>query len=197
MRSVLLNIRSKTVTRIRTLAGSGMLAVMLTGCMVGPDYVRPTIDVGTQFKETPGWKVARPAANDPRGPWWSMYRDPVLSELIQELNLSNQNIAQAEARFRQAVAVTQGARAPLLPSVSATANTTRSGGGVSAGTSAAMTGYGLNAQANWQLDIWGSIRRNIESTDATELALAADVAGARLTARDGLDACLFAGARTG
>jgi NodT family efflux transporter outer membrane factor (OMF) lipoprotein len=141
------------------------------------------MDVGTQFKETPGWKVARPAANEPRGPWWSMYNDPVLSDLITELNISNQNIALAEARFRQAVAVTQGARAPLLPSISATANTTRSGGGVSSGTSAAMTGYGLNAQASWQLDIWGSIRRNIEATDATELALAADVSGARLTAQ--------------
>jgi len=156
---------------------------LLSACMVGPDYVRPTIDVGTEFKETPGWKLARPAADLPRGPWWSMYKDPVLSELIDELNRSNQNIALAEARFRQAVAVTQGARAPLLPSLSAIGNVTRSGGGLSGATSAATTGYGLNAQASWQLDIWGSIRRNIESTDATELALAADVAGARLTAQ--------------
>ena len=175
-----------TAGRKRPLVCALVCCVMLTGCMVGPDYVRPVINVGTQFKETPGWKVARPAANDPRGPWWAMYQDPVLSELIKELNISNQNIAQAEARFRQAVAVTQGARSPLLPSLSATANTTRSGGGVSAGTSAAITGYGLNAQANWQIDIWGSIRRNVESTDATELALAADVAGARLTAQTAL-----------
>lgn len=177
---------SGTERRLRPLSGALVCCFMLVGCMVGPDYVRPVIDVGTQFKETPGWKVARPAANDPRGPWWTMYADPVLSALITELNVSNQNVAQAEARFRQAVAVTQGARAPLLPTVSATANTTRSGGGVSASSSGAVTGYGLNAQASWQLDIWGSIRRNIESTDATELALAADVSGARLTAQTAL-----------
>lgn len=183
MRSDLLSKRVNILKRICRVASAWGMVWMMAGCMVGPDYVRPTIDVGTQFKETPGWKVARPAADVPRGPWWSMYRDPVLSELITELNATNQNIALAEARFRQAVAVTQGARAPLLPSLSATANTTRSGGGVSGVTSGAVTGYGLNAQANWQLDIWGSIRRNIESTDATELALAADVSGARLTAQ--------------
>jgi NodT family efflux transporter outer membrane factor (OMF) lipoprotein len=176
-------VRLRQMCRLAGFAGVCGISVLVTGCMVGPDYMRPTIDVGTQFKETPGWKVARPAANEPRGPWWLMYKDPVLSDLIAELNTSNQNIALAEARFRQAVAVTQGARAPLLPSISATANTTRSGGGVSSGTSAAITGYGLNAQASWQLDIWGSIRRNIEATDATELALAADVSGARLTAQ--------------
>ena len=93
----------------------------LTACMVGPDYVKPTIDVGVQFKESPGWKLAQPAlASAPREPWWLMYRDSTLTQLMQELNISNQNIALAEARFRQAVAVTQGARAPLLPSVTAT-----------------------------------------------------------------------------
>ena len=173
-------------SRTPRLAGVFVVSVLLSGCLVGPDYVRPTIDVGTGFKETPGWKVARPAADLPRGPWWSMYNDPVLSELITELNVSNQNIALSEARFRQAVAVTQGARAPLLPSLSATSNVTRSGGGVSSSSSAPVTGFGLNAQASWQLDIWGSIRRNIEATDASELALAADVAGARLTAQTAL-----------
>jgi len=52
--------------------------------------------------------------------------------------------------------------------------------------STAITTYGANAVAAWQLDIWGSVRRNIESTDASELALAADVAGARLTAQSAM-----------
>jgi NodT family efflux transporter outer membrane factor (OMF) lipoprotein len=162
----------------------------LTACMVGPDYVRPTIDVGVQFKESPGWKLAQPAlANAPREPWWLMYRDSTLTQLMQELNVSNQNIALAEARFRQAVAVTQGARAPLLPSITATGSATRTGAAGSASglsTSATNNSYGLSAQAAWQIDIWGSVRRNIESTDATELALAADVSGARLTAQTAL-----------
>lgn len=169
-----------------------LLAIGLTGCMVGPDYVRPTIDVGVQFKESPGWKLAQPGlAIAPREPWWLMYRDSSLTQLMQELNVSNQNIALAEARFRQAVAVTQGARAPLLPTITATGSATRAGAGAGSSTSAFSTStsnnsYGFGAQAAWQIDIWGSIRRNIESTDATELALAADVSGARLTAQTAL-----------
>lgn len=167
-----------------------LLVIGLAGCMVGPDYVRPTIDVGVQFKESPGWKVAQPAlANAPREPWWLMYRDPTLTALMQELNVSNQNIALAEARFRQAVAVTQGARAPLLPSLTATGSATRAdaAGSTSVTTvNSVSNSYGFGAQAVWQIDIWGSVRRNIESTDATELALAADVSGARLTAQTAL-----------
>ena len=162
----------------------------LTACMVGPDYIRPSIDVGVQFKESPGWKLAQPAlASTPREPWWLMYRDPTLTDLMQVLNVSNQNIALAEARFRQAVAVTQGARAPLLPTLTATGSATRSGATASTSVSSASVtsnSFGVGAQAVWQLDIWGSVRRNIESTDASQLALAADVSGARLTAQTAL-----------
>ena len=162
----------------------------LTACKVGPDYVRPTAEVGVTFKESAGWRPANPMANAPRGPWWEMYQDPVLSELMDKLNLANQNIAAAEARFRQAVAVTQGSRSPLYPSLSATGNMSRAGGSATSAvgvvSSTAITTFGANAVAAWQLDIWGSIRRNIESTDATELALAADVAGARLTAQSAM-----------
>jgi NodT family efflux transporter outer membrane factor (OMF) lipoprotein len=164
---------------------------LLASCMVGPDYVRPTIDVGVQFKETPGWKPAQPQlAEVPSGAWWLMYGDATLDQLMQELNLANQNIAQAEARFRQAVALTQGSRAPLLPSVSATGGATRAGGSATGPggvvNSTSISTYSANALASWQIDIWGSVRRNIESTDATELALAAEVTGARLTAQTAL-----------
>jgi len=161
---------------------------LLTSCMVGPDYVRPKIDVGVQFKETPGWKPAQPQlAEVPGSAWWLMYNDVTLNQLMQELNLANQNIAQAEARFRQAVALTQGSRAPLLPTISATGGATRAGGSATGPggvvNSTSISTYNANALASWQIDIWGSVRRNIESTDATELALAAEVTGARLTAQ--------------
>lgn len=161
---------------------------LLASCMVGPDYVRPLVDVGVQFKETPGWRPAQPQLADaPSGAWWQMYNDVTLNQLMQELNVANQNIAQAEARFRQAVALTQGSRAPLLPTVSATGGTTRAGGSATGPggvvNSTSVSTYSANALAIWQIDIWGSVRRNIESTDATELALASEVTGARLTAQ--------------
>lgn len=184
------SLRDYLVRFARTLAVC-CVSSLLAACMVGPDYVKPEIDVGSGFKETPGWKVAEPAANEPRSPWWLMYQDDVLTQLMQELNQSNQNIAQAEARFRQAVAITQGARSPLYPTLSATGSMNRTGGSTISATGAtsstALTTYGANAVvASWQIDIWGSIRRNIESTDASELALAADVAGARLTAQSAM-----------
>ena len=170
----------------RTLLGVSLLG-LLSSCMVGPDYVRPSIDVGVSFKESAGWQPARPMADAPRGPWWDMYQDETLSQLMVELNASNQTIAQSEARFRQAVAVTQGARSPLYPSLTVTGANTRAGGSATSASgvvaSTAITTYNANALASWQLDIWGSVRRNIESTDALELGLAADVAGARLTAQ--------------
>ncbi len=182
---------SQCVVRgLRTAVLLGALS-LLTSCMVGPDYVRPTIDVGVQFKETPGWKPAQPQlAEVPSGAWWLMYGDATLNQLMQELNLANQNIAQAEARFRQAVALTQGSRAPLLPSVSATGGAARAGGSATGPggvvNSTSISTYSANALASWQIDVWGSVRRNIESTDATELALAAEVTGARLTAQTAL-----------
>ncbi|MCX7222627.1 MAG: efflux transporter outer membrane subunit [Burkholderiales bacterium] len=185
-----LSLKSVSVWRRARLSVALIGLLGLTACMVGPDYVRPTIDVGVQFKESPGWKLAQPAlASAPREPWWLMYRDSTLTELMQVLNVSNQNIALAEARFRQAVAVTQGARAPLLPTLTATGSATRAGAAASTSASSASVtsnSYGVGAQAIWQLDIWGSVRRNIESTDASQLALAADVSGARLTAQTAL-----------
>ena len=186
-----LTVGSRCVVRaVRTALLLGSLS-LLASCMVGPDYVRPTIDVGMQFKETPGWKPAQPQlAEVPGGAWWLMYGDATLNQLMQELNIANQNIAQAEARFRQAVALTQGSRAPLLPSVSATGGTTRAGGSATGPggvvNSTSISTFSANALASWQIDIWGSVRRNIESTDATELALAAEVTGARLTAQTAL-----------
>ena len=175
---------------LRVLRAALLLGALsqLASCTVGPDYVRPLVDVGVQFKETPGWKPAQPQLADaPGGAWWQMYNDATLNQLMQELNVANQNIAQAEARFRQAVALTQGARAPLLPTVSATGGATRAGGSATGPggvvNSTSISTYSANALASWQIDIWGSVRRNIESTDATELALAAEVTGARLTAQ--------------
>ena len=180
--------KSWNVLRVMRVAPLLGVLSLLASCMVGPDYVRPVVDVGVQFKETPGWKPAQPQLADvPGGAWWQMFDDATLNQLMQELNVANQNIAQAEARFRQAVALTQGSRAPLLPTVSATGGTTRAGGSATAPSgvvnTTSISTYSANVLASWQIDIWGSVRRNIESTDATELALAAEVTGARLTAQ--------------
>ena len=91
--------------------------MLLAGCAVGPDYQRPEAPMTATFKEIDGWKAATPADEAHRGDWWEVYNDPKLSELEQQVNVSNQNLLAAEAQFRQARAVVGSARAALFPQV--------------------------------------------------------------------------------
>jgi len=188
--------RSDRLCLVRRALVATTLCVGLSACMVGPDYVRPSLDVGTMYKEAPGWKIAQPSADAPRGPWWEMFGDSTLNTLILELNINNQNIVQAEAQYRQAVAISSASRAPLFPTVGATASMDRSGvGGTSSSGRSVSTGpinsYGAGVQANWEIDLWGSIRRGIEAGEASQLASAANVAGVTLSSQSTLAQSYF------
>jgi len=98
----------------------------LFGCSVGPNYVRPTAESPLAYKEAPPWKRAEPRDQEPRGNGWSVFKDPKLDALVAQVEVSNQTIKAAEARVRQARAMTQAARAALFPLVSASAGATRS-----------------------------------------------------------------------
>jgi outer membrane protein TolC len=69
------------------------------GCAVGPDYKTPAISTPAAFKEDPEWKVAAPADDSPRGPWWAVYNDPVLNDLEAQVEASNFTIAEAAANY--------------------------------------------------------------------------------------------------
>ena len=79
--------------------------MIMTACSVGPDYVRPTVETPPIFKEISGWKVAQPRDDAGKGPWWEIFNDPQLNALEQRVNISNQNVAVAEAQFREARAL--------------------------------------------------------------------------------------------
>ena len=83
---------------------------LLTGCSVGPDYVKPIPVAPDAYKELAGWKVAQPKDDILRGAWWQIYGDPQLNALEEQVTLSNQNIALAEAQYRQARSLVQQAR---------------------------------------------------------------------------------------
>ena len=117
---------------------AGALTLM-TACSVGPDYVRPTAVVPPVFKEMSGWKVAQPRDNAGKGPWWEIFNDPQLNALEQQVNISNQNLAIAEAQFREARALAQAARAGYFPTLTAGASATRSR---TSGTLGSTTGSG-------------------------------------------------------
>ncbi len=166
---------------------AGILALALAGCAVGPDYRRPEVQVSAAYKEAAGWKVAEPQDESSRGNWWEIFGDPQLSALIESVDISNQNVLLAEARFRQASALIASSRAALFPTLDANASITRSRsptgliGGTTAGRILDNRSVALNS--SWEIDLWGRLRRALESSAASAQASAADLAAARLSAQ--------------
>src|ERR1019366_9202912 len=96
------------------------LPLLFTACSVGPDYVTPTAPVPVaNYKESADWKPAQPKDDMIRGKWWEIYHDPQLNALEDQVNISNQNVLQAEAQFREAAAAVKVARAAFFPTVTA------------------------------------------------------------------------------
>ena len=155
------------------------LALALGACSPGPDYVRPAVDTPAAFATAGRWKPAQGGEPSPAAAWWTVFQDAQLDQLEQRIAVDNQNLKIAEAQYRAARANLAAARSPLFPSLTASVARTRSGGS-SPGTSAA-TNYTASAGVNWELDVWGRLRRNIEAGDARLAASAADLAAARLS----------------
>ncbi|GAA4324773.1 efflux transporter outer membrane subunit [Pigmentiphaga soli] len=184
-----------------------LFAALLTGCAVGPDYVRPQAATGAEFKEAAGWKRAEPADTALRGDWWRIYGDPVLDGLMAQVETANQTLAQSEAQYRQALALIRGTRAGLYPTVTGNASATRSGTGASSSVTTNSNGtiinnggsggsnirnqFSLNAGVSWEADLWGSIRRSVEADTASAQASAANVGAARLSAQSTLARTYF------
>ena len=211
--------------RLSWLAVFASVPWVLAACTVGPDYKRPpAAGVTAGFKEAPpGWTVAQPADAAPKGEWWSIYQDPLLDRLERQVVISNQNVKQFEAQYREAEATVDVARSALFPTVTGTASVTRSlrGGGfgtggttsglTSTGTTGLNTGgastagfntsgatttsvgtgsggrastiYSIEGAVDWDLDVWGRIRRQVESDVAAAQVSAADLANAALSAQ--------------
>jgi NodT family efflux transporter outer membrane factor (OMF) lipoprotein len=167
---------------------------LLAGCMVGPDYKRPDAPEAAAFKEAPpeGWKQSTPIDSLPKGAWWTIYHDPALDQLESQVALTNQNIKSFEAQYRQAQAIVEEARSQEFPTVGATAtyshsrNGTNSSGGTASFSRGARTQYTAEATASWDLDLWGKIRRQVESDVAASQVSAADLANATLSAQETL-----------
>ena len=177
--------------------------MLLASCTVGPDYVKPTVEVPSTFKEMEEWKVAEPRDDVLRGAWWENFGDPSLNALEEQVNLSNQSVAAAEAQFRLARALVEAARAAYFPTLTIGASFTRSlasanvGGGTGTATSGAVSktpakssgtntapspvsNFRLPAEAAWEPDLWGRVRRSVEASRASAQASAADLETTRL-----------------
>jgi NodT family efflux transporter outer membrane factor (OMF) lipoprotein len=162
---------------------------LLGACGVGPDYVRPAIETPAVFKE--GWKQAEPRDHEDRGKWWEVFNDPLLNGLQEQVSISNQTLARAEAQFRQAAALLDSARAATYPNLTGGVSTTRSRASSTtiAQPSAVpvsrdvVTSHNLPFNATWEADLWGRIGRTVEANAAGAQASAADLEAARLSAQ--------------
>ncbi|WP_322013847.1 efflux transporter outer membrane subunit [Paraburkholderia sp. J12] len=181
-------------TSLRALRYGGMVAAALiaAGCAVGPDYQKPVVQIPATFKEGVDWQraEANPQASL-SSTWWLDYHDDKLTDLIDQSLKANQSIAQAEAAYRLATATVEANTASLFPTITAGASGARSGygnGAAAAATSSTSTAVpgvnnsvGVNAAASWEIDLWGQIRREIESSKASAQASDAQLAGERLS----------------
>jgi NodT family efflux transporter outer membrane factor (OMF) lipoprotein len=178
--------------------GCGCLVVgllpILAGCSVGPDYVRATAPVATDFKELKGWKRATPNDVGDHGAWWTLFRDPTLNALVSKVEISNQTVAAQAAAYEESQAIIREAQSNFLPSISGSYSATRSGTGAgqsTAGRTTARTTYTPGLSGTWSIDLWGKIRRQVESNTAAAQVSAADLANAKLSAQAQLAIAYF------
>lgn len=163
------------------------LSLVLGGCMVGPDYQKPAMQLPQTFKEGAQWQRA---VSNPQGAldsqWWLAYQDPVLNDLVARSAKANQSIIAAEAAYRLAQAQVASSRAGLWPTVGVGLSGSRGEGGDGT-TSTATTSTGVKNSvsatltASWEPDLWGQVRRGIESSQATAQQSDALLAGVRLS----------------
>lgn len=164
------------------------LGASLAGCMVGPNYQRPDAPITPTFKEAAGWTPSHPVDGLDKGAWWSMYNDPDLDRLEAQVATANQTVKQYEAVYREAHDIVAEARSTLFPTVTAVGHAERSKAAAtgSGASSPPSNNFEASLEATWVPDLWGKVRRTIESDKALAQASAADLANARLAAQASL-----------
>jgi NodT family efflux transporter outer membrane factor (OMF) lipoprotein len=165
-----------------------LILLLLAGCSVGPDYVRPKVETPTAYKEMGEWKPAAPRDTEARGKWWLAFGDAQLDGLMAQVDVSNQSIAAAEAQLRVSAALAEQSRASWWPTLNASVARTES---KPSSTTGPIVGAVTNKRiidsmplnASWEADLWGRIRRLVEAGDAGTKASASDLMSARLSAQ--------------
>jgi NodT family efflux transporter outer membrane factor (OMF) lipoprotein len=193
--------------RIRVGVVSLLGTLLLTGCRVGPKYVRPPALAQAPpatYKESPanfpvsdGWKVAQPQDAMLHGKWWEIYNDPELNALEEKLNIDNQTIKQYFENFMEARTLIAQARAQLFPTLTAAPSFNRSktsgsltnSATANTGRESSITSMGLDA--SWAPDLWGKVRNTIREQQYNAQLSAADLENEKLTEQATLATTFF------
>jgi outer membrane protein TolC len=163
------------------------LLVLVTGCTVGPNYRTPVVETPSAYKEAANWKAAQPNDQNLGGNWWTIFHDPQLDALELQVNVSNQNLKEAAAQYQQARAALRYYRADYYPTVTAGLSGTRER--ISSRRPPASSifdgitynDYVLPVDFSYQVDVWGRVRRTVESYREQAQATAADLATINLS----------------
>jgi NodT family efflux transporter outer membrane factor (OMF) lipoprotein len=171
----------------RMARGISLLSMPLfAGCTVGPKYRRPAAEVPPAYKEVGDWKPAQPNDQKLDGNWWEIFQDSQLNALEAQVNVSNQNLKAAEAQYTQARAQLRYQRADFFPTTTAGASATRNRISNHRPASVVTNGITYNDfqipfELSYQIDVWGRVRRTVESYRDQAQASAADVAAVNLS----------------
>lgn len=164
---------------------AGLIPGLLGACSMAPAYQPPQIAAPQAYKEMEGWTQATPMDTAPRGPWWSMFGDPVLDDLETRAEAASPTLAAALARYDQARAVARVEASDLIPTVGVGADGSRqrvSGNRFQGnGTAQTYNDYSVGAALDYELDLWGRIRNSVKAARADAQASQADLAAARLS----------------
>lgn len=164
-----------------------IIPLLTSACALGPDYHRPVTAVPQAYKEASemnGWKMAQPKDQQIRSAWWEAYQDESLNAFVQQAAAANQNLAIAEARYRQALALSNGYRASQYPTVTANTSSTRtkrSDNTTNSSADSITNNHAIGLNVSWEVDVWGRIKKQVEAGDAALQASAADIEVAKLS----------------
>ena len=159
---------------------------LIVGCAVGPKYTKPVAQVPASYKETGNWKPAEPGDAARKDSWWEIFKDPELNALEDKLTVSNQTLRAAQDRFLEARAALKFSRAAEFPqiSVGGIASRQRSSSNRPLRGATSPSNYSdfvLSGDISYEADVWGRVRKTVESSRAEAQASAADLETVRLS----------------
>src|SRR6202167_4409920 len=184
--------RTRRVAILLIVAGLGLA---LSGCLVGPHYVRPAAPTAPAFKEAlpdsfkseDGWKPAQPSDTRLKGDWWTLFNDTQLNTLEAQIDPANQTLQEAEANFRAAraaVRFNRASEAPTIgaaPSVGAIRDSNHQPYLNISGSNNGEGDFFLPFDLNYEIDLWGRVRRTVAQARDEAQASAADLETSRLS----------------
>lgn len=166
---------------------AGLAVALAAGCGTPTLHQRPDMAIPPGYKEAgpagAAWKTAAPADHLPRGPWWRVFADPVLDDLAAQVEVGNQSLKNSAAKYAQARALIDAARAAYFPTANLGAASTRARNAVAGINQPAPTtsdSVSLSA-TSWEIDLWGRIANSVDANEIAAIASFVDVESLKLS----------------